>query len=229
MISVKRVTKDYILGRTVVKALRGVSLDVGHGEFICVSGPSGCGKTTLLNLIGCLDKPTTGSVTIDGEDVGRSDRNRLAEIRNRKIGFIFQTFNLIPVLNAYENVELPLMPRKDLSSEDKHKRIMALIEEVGLKDYVKHRPGELSGGQMQRVSIARALVTGPEVVLADEPTANLDSHTSEKILRIMLALNEAHSTTFVFSTHDPVVSQYARRNISLLDGVIKNETGETGS
>ena len=226
MISVEKVTKDYTLGKTVVKALRGVSLKIGPGEFTCISGPSGCGKTTLLNLIGCLDTPTSGSVAIDGEDVGRLDRNRLAEIRNRKIGFIFQTFNLIPVLNAYENVELPLMPRKDLSKEDKHRRIMSLLEEVGLTDCVRHRPGELSGGQMQRVSIARALVTGPEVVLADEPTANLDSGTSEKILQVMLDLNKAHGTTFVFSTHDPVVSRYARREIGLLDGVIKSETCE---
>jgi putative ABC transport system ATP-binding protein len=226
VISVEKVTKDYTLGKTVVKALRGVSLRIGPGEFTCVSGPSGCGKTTLLNLIGCLDAPTSGSVTIDGEDVGRLGRNRLAEIRNRKIGFIFQTFNLIPVLNAYENVELPLMPRSDIAGKDKHARIMSLLEEVGLADYVKHRPGELSGGQMQRVSIARALVTCPEVVLADEPTANLDSGTSEKILRIMLELNKAHGTTFVFSTHDPVVSRYARREIGLLDGVIKSETCE---
>lgn len=223
MISVKNVTKNYNLGKTTVKALRGVSLDIGGGEFVCVSGPSGCGKTTLLNVIGCLDRPTTGNVTIAGEDVGRLNKNQLADIRNRKIGFIFQTFNLIPVLNAYENIELPLMSRKDLARKERHERIMTLIKEVGLLDFMKHRPGELSGGQMQRVSIARALVTNPEIVLADEPTANLDSETSGKILQVMLDLNKKHNTTFLFSTHDPLISGYARRNIGLFDGVIKSE------
>ena len=224
MISVQHVTKDYKLGNTVVKALRGVSLDIDRGEFVCISGPSGCGKTTLLNLIGCLDRPTTGKVLIDGQDVGKLDANRLAEIRNRKLGFIFQTFNLIPVLNTYENIELPLIPWKDLPKEERHTRIMSLIEEVGLEDFIDHRPGELSGGQMQRVSIARALVTNPEMVLADEPTANLDSDTGRKILQVMVDLNTRHNTSFVFSTHDPIVSAYAGRTINLLDGVIKGET-----
>jgi putative ABC transport system ATP-binding protein len=223
MISVQNVTKDYILGKTVVKALRGVSLDIDKGEFICISGPSGCGKSTLLNLIGCLDKPTTGIVTVDGEDVGKLNKNQLSEIRNRKIGFIFQSFNLIPVLNIYENIEITFMSWKDLPKEEMKKRIVTLIEEVGLKDYINHKPGELSGGQMQRVSIARALVTNPQVVLADEPTANLDSKTSKKILEIMLDLNQKHKTTFIFSTHDPIVSEYARRKVDLMDGVIKGE------
>jgi putative ABC transport system ATP-binding protein len=179
--------------------------------------------------MGCLDRPTTGSVTIEGEDVGGLGGDRLAEIRNRKLGFIFQTFNLIPVLNAYENIELPLMPWKYVAAEERRGKIMALMEEVGLKDFAGHRPGELSGGEMQRVAIARALVTGPKVVLADEPTANLDSETSEKILEVMLKLNREHNTTFVFSTHDPVVSKYAKRNIRLLDGVIKSETPENSA
>lgn len=223
MISVQNVTKDYRLGTTVVKALRGVSLDIEDGEFICISGPSGCGKSTLLNLIGCLDKPTTGKVTIDDDDVGKLNKNQLAEIRNKKIGFIFQNFNLIPVLNIYENIEMVFMSWRDFPKEEMHKRITSLIEEVGLTDYIKHRPGELSGGQMQRVSIARALVTSPQVVLADEPTANLDSKTSKKILEIMVDLNKRHNTTFIFSTHDPIVSGYAKRNIALFDGVIKSE------
>jgi len=223
MISVQNVTKDYNLGKTVVKALRGVSLDIEDGEFTCISGPSGCGKSTLLNLIGCLDKPTTGKVTLDGEDVGKLSMNQLAEIRNRKIGFIFQSFNLIPVLNVYENIEMVFMSWKDFPKEEMYKRITSLIEEVGLKDYLKHKPGELSGGQMQRVSIARALVTKPQVVLADEPTANLDSKTSKKILEIMVDLNNRHNTTFIFSTHDPIVSEYAKRKINLFDGVIKSE------
>lgn len=226
MISVQNVTKDYTLGKTVVKALRGVSLDIEDGEFACISGPSGCGKSTLLNLIGCLDKPTTGKVTLDGEDVGKLSMNQLAEIRNEKIGFIFQSFNLIPVLNVYENIEMVFMSWKDFPKEEMYKRITSLIEEVGLTDYLKHKPGELSGGQMQRVSIARALVTKPQVVLADEPTANLDSTTSKKILEIMVDLNNRHNTTFIFSTHDPIVSGYAKRKVNLFDGVINSETFE---
>ena len=154
-------------------------------------------------------------------DVGKLNINQLAEIRNRKIGFIFQSFNLIPVLNVYENIEMVFMSWKDFPKEEMYKRITSLIEEVGLKDYLKHKPGELSGGQMQRVSIARALVTNPQVVLADEPTANLDSTTSKKILEIMVDLNKRHNTTFIFSTHDPIVSGYAKRKINLFDGVIK--------
>ncbi|MGD8548876.1 MAG: ABC transporter ATP-binding protein [Desulfobacterales bacterium] len=223
MISVQNVTKNYNLGKTIVKALRGVNLDIEDGEFVCISGPSGCGKSTLLNLIGCLDKPTTGKVIIDDEDVGKLNKNQLAEIRNRKIGFIFQSFNLIPVLNVYENMELIFMSWKDLKKQEGHKRIVSLIEEVGLKDYIKHKPGELSGGQMQRVSIARALATNPQIVLADEPTANLDSKTTKNILEIMLDLNKRHNTTFLFSTHDPIVTSYSRRNIELFDGVIKGE------
>lgn len=221
MISIQNVTKDYNLGKTIVKALRGISLEIDDGEFLCISGPSGCGKSTLLNLIGCLDKPTTGKVLLDGEDLGKLNKNQLAEIRNRKIGFIFQNFNLIPVLNVYENIEMIFMSWKNMSKKEAHERIMSLIEEVGLTDYIKHKPGELSGGQMQRVSIARALVTNPQVVLADEPTANLDSKTSKKILEIMLELNSRHNTTFMFSTHDPIVSGYAKRNIGLIDGVLK--------
>ncbi len=221
MISIQNVTKDYNLGKTIVKALRGISLEIDDGEFLCISGPSGCGKSTLLNLIGCLDKPTTGKVLLDGEDLGKLSKNQLAEIRNKKIGFIFQNFNLIPVLNVYENIEMIFMSWKNMSKKEAHERIMSLIEEVGLTDYIKHKPGELSGGQMQRVSIARALVTNPQVVLADEPTANLDSKTSKKILEIMLELNSRHNTTFMFSTHDPIVSGYAKRNIGLIDGVLK--------
>lgn len=221
MISIQNVTKDYNLGKTIVKALRGISLEIDDGEFLCISGPSGCGKSTLLNLIGCLDKPTTGKVLLDGEDLGTLSKNQLAEIRNKKIGFIFQNFNLIPVLNVYENIEMIFMSWKNMSKKEAYERIMSLIEEVGLTDYMKHKPGELSGGQMQRVSIARALVTNPQVVLADEPTANLDSKTSKKILEIMLELNSRHNTTFMFSTHDPIVSGYAKRNIGLIDGVLK--------
>ncbi|MBW2217089.1 MAG: ABC transporter ATP-binding protein [Deltaproteobacteria bacterium] len=223
MISVQNVTKDYVLGKAVVKALRGISLDIQAGEFLCISGPSGCGKSTLLNLIGCLDKPTTGIVAIDGDNVARLNKNQLSEIRSRKIGFIFQSFNLIPVLDVYENIEITFMSRKNISKDEVRKKIVSLVEEVGLKDFIDHKPGELSGGQMQRVSIARALVTNPKVVLADEPTANLDSKTSQKILEIMVDLNERHNTTFIFSTHDPIVSGYAKRIVQLSDGTIKDE------
>lgn len=226
MICVQNVTKNYDLGKTTVKALRGINLEVDVGEFACISGPSGCGKSTLLNLIGCLDKPTSGKVLIEDEDVGLLNKNQLAEIRNRKIGFIFQSFNLIPVLNVYENIELVFMSWSKMSKDEMKDSITSLIEEVGLKDYIRHKPGELSGGQMQRVSIARALVTKPKVVLADEPTANLDSKTSRKILEIMVDLNNRHNTTFIFSTHDPIVSGYAKRNINLFDGVIDSENFE---
>ena len=209
-----------------VQALDNVSMTISEGRIHALVGENGCGKSTLLNLIGCLDKPTTGKVVIDGEDVGKLNKNQLAEIRNRKIGFIFQTFNLIPVLNVYENIEMIFMSWKDLPKKEAHKRIISLIEEVGLKDCMKHKPGELSGGQMQRVSIARALVANAQVVLADEPTANLDSTTSKNILEIMLDLNKRHNTTFLFSTHDPIVSGYAKRKIDLFDGVIRNETFE---
>jgi putative ABC transport system ATP-binding protein len=223
MIRVQNVTKNYNLGKTIVKALRGVSLDIEDGEFTCISGPSGCGKSTLLNLIGCLDKPTTGKVLIDGQDVGVLNKNQLADIRNKKIGFIFQSFNLIPVLNVYENIEMVFMSWRDLKKAEIDERILSLIDEVGLKKYTKHKPGELSGGQMQRVSIARALVTNPQVVLADEPTANLDSKTSKRILEIMVDLNSRHNTTFLFSTHDPIVSEYAKRKIKLFDGAFASE------
>jgi putative ABC transport system ATP-binding protein len=223
MIQIQNVTKDYTLGKIIVKALRGIDLNIEEGEFTCISGPSGCGKSTLLNLIGCLDKPTTGKVILDGEDVASLKKNQLADIRNKKIGFIFQSFNLIPVLNVYENIEMVFMSWKNISKNEIDSRIISLVEEVGLKDYIKHKPGELSGGQMQRVSIARALVTQPQVVLADEPTANLDSKTSKKILEIMSDLNKRHNTTFIFSTHDPIVSEYAKRNINLFDGVIDSE------
>jgi putative ABC transport system ATP-binding protein len=229
MINVQNVTKNYELGKTTVKALRGINLTIDEGEFACISGPSGCGKSTLLNLIGCLDKPTTGKVLIDDEDVGLLNKNQLAEIRNKKIGFIFQSFNLIPVLNVYENIEMVFMSWHDFAKEEINDRINALIEEVGLKEYIKHKPGELSGGQMQRVSIARALVTKPKVVLADEPTANLDSKTSKNILGIMVELNRRHNTTFIFSTHDPIVSEYAKRRINLFDGVINSENSENRS
>jgi putative ABC transport system ATP-binding protein len=219
LLELKTVTKDYLLGKTKVSALRGVDLEVSPGEFTVVMGPSGSGKTTLLNIIGCLDRATSGSYRLEGEEVGDRDFDALAEVRNRKIGFIFQSFNLIPVLNVAENIEFPCVVRKD--KEDKaalRKRVVALAEAVGLGPYLHHKPDELSGGQRQRVAIARALITEPRLVLADEPTANLDSVTSEQILDLMLRLNREKGVTFLFSTHDPRVVSHARRTLHIQDG-----------
>jgi putative ABC transport system ATP-binding protein len=225
LLELKAITKDYLLGKTKVSALRGVDLEVSAGEFTVVTGPSGSGKTTLLNIIGCLDRATGGSYRLDGEEVGDRDFDALADVRNRKIGFIFQSFNLIPVLNVAENIEFPCMVRKD--AEDKallRQRVEALADAVGLKPYLHHKPDELSGGQRQRVAIARALITEPRLVLADEPTANLDSVTSEQILDLMLKLNREKGVTFLFSTHDPRVVAHARRALHIQDG--KMVTGE---
>jgi len=219
LLELKTVTKDYLLGKTKVSALRGVDLEVSPGEFTVVMGPSGSGKTTLLNIIGCLDRASSGSYRLEGEEVGDRDFDALAEVRNRKIGFIFQSFNLIPVLNVAENIEFPCVVRKD--KEDKaalRKRVVALAEAVGLGPYLHHKPDELSGGQRQRVAIARALITEPRLVLADEPTANLDSVTSEQILDLMLKLNREKGVTFLFSTHDPRVVAHARRTLHIQDG-----------
>jgi putative ABC transport system ATP-binding protein len=219
LLELKAITKDYLLGKTKVSALRGVDLEVSAGEFTVVTGPSGSGKTTLLNIIGCLDRATSGSYKLDGEEVGDRDFDALADVRNRKIGFIFQSFNLIPVLNVAENIEFPCMVRKD--GEDKatlRKRVVELARAVGLEPYLHHKPDELSGGQRQRVAIARALITEPRLVLADEPTANLDSTTSEQILALMLTLNREKGVTFLFSTHDPRVVAHARRALHIQDG-----------
>jgi putative ABC transport system ATP-binding protein len=215
-VKVVDVTKDYALGRTRVPALRGVSLAVEPGEFMAVAGPSGSGKSTLLNLIGCLDAPSSGRVYVDGQDVQSLDDDALSDLRARKIGFIFQTFNLIPVLSALENVEFPLLFRG--GNHSGRERAQRALEEVGLRDFARHRPDELSGGQRQRVAVARALVTDPVIVLADEPTANLDSATGEAIIDLMLEINRRDRTTFIFSTHDPKVMQHARRVVRLHDG-----------
>ncbi|HEX8698077.1 MAG TPA: ABC transporter ATP-binding protein [Myxococcaceae bacterium] len=219
LIQLKGITKDYLLGKTKVSALRGVDLSISAGEFTVVTGPSGSGKTTLLNIIGCLDRATQGSYQLDGEEVGDRDFDALAEVRNRKIGFIFQSFNLIPVLDVAENIEFPCVVRKDAESKAVlRKRVEALAEAVGLLPYLHHKPDELSGGQRQRVAIARALITQPRLVLADEPTANLDSATSEQIIDLMLALNRDKGVTFLFSTHDPRVVSHARRALRIHDG-----------
>jgi putative ABC transport system ATP-binding protein len=220
MIEINNVKKDYSLGKTVVHALRGVDLDVKEGDFLSIVGASGSGKTTLLNIIGCVDNASSGSVTIGGDEINGMKDKKLTDLRLYKIGFIFQTFNLIPVLNIRENVEFPLLLMKGMDRSEINKRTEKLIDEVGIKEFIKHRPSELSGGQRQRVAIARALVTNPEIVLADEPTANLDSETGRNILELMKELNEKEKTTFIFSTHDPDVINYASRVVRIKDGLI---------
>ena len=218
IINVKAVKKDYPLGNTIVHALKGIDLSVEEGQFVSIIGPSGCGKTTLLNLIGCIDNVTTGSITVGGREVTTLNDKEITDLRLFKIGFIFQTFNLIPVLDIRENVEFPLQLMKNLSKQEIRKRSDKLIEEVQITEYINHRPAELSGGQRQRVAIARALVTNPDIVLADEPTANLDSVTGENILELMKEMNRIEKTTFVFSTHNPDVLKYAQKIFRLKDG-----------
>lgn len=218
LITLKGIKKTYRLGETLVPALQGVDLEIDAGEFSVVMGPSGSGKTTLLNIIGLLDRADDGgSYKLDGEELAGRDFNEMAALRNRKIGFIFQSFNLIPVLDVRENIEFPCLLRK----EDRAalaKRVEMLADEVGLTKVLHHRPDELSGGQRQRVAIARALVTQPEIVLADEPTANLDSATSEQILGLMERLNATRGVTFLFSTHDPRIMKRAKRVVLMADG-----------
>ena len=219
IVSMQKVVRNYYLGKTVVNALGGIDLEVEKGEFICIAGPSGSGKTTLLNLIGCLDKPTSGKVFLDDDDVERLSDNKLSRLRAERIGFIFQTFNLIPVLSAFENIEYPLL-LKGVPRGSRKKKVLSMLEEVELADFTRHRPNQLSGGQRQRVAIARALVTDPEMVLADEPTANLDSKTGEAIVDLMRKINQEMKSTFIFSTHDSMVMKYAHRMIRLQDGRI---------
>ena len=219
-VAVRDVSKTYRLGKVTVTALDGVSLAVKAGEFLAVAGPSGSGKTTLLNLIGCLDTPTSGEVMIDGEAIGGLSAGRRADLRARKLGFVFQTFNLIPVLTAWENVEYPLLLQRRRG--DVAGRVRAALEHVGLADRARHRPPELSGGQQQRVAIARALVTEPALVLADEPTANLDSRTGHEIIELMRRLNRERGTTFVFSTHDPRIVNVADRVLEISDGRLQS-------
>jgi putative ABC transport system ATP-binding protein len=221
LISVDRVSKRYRLGDQMVWALRNVSLTVEQGVFMAIAGPSGSGKSTLLNLIGCIDSPTKGRVFIDGHDVSGSTPDALAELRARTIGFIFQTFNLFPVLSAEENVEYPLLQFADLDRAQRRERVARALEVVKLATHARHRPNELSGGQRQRVAIARALATHPKIILADEPTANLDHKTGEDILGLMKQINHDHGTTFVFSTHDKKVIAKADRLVRIEDGRLR--------
>lgn len=217
----EKVTKDYRLGTTVVNALKGIDLTVESGEFMAIAGPSGSGKSTLLNLIGCIEKPTSGIIKIDGIDVLNRSSNELADIRSSRIGYIFQTFNLLPVLTVAENVEYPLHLKK--SGNGRPEKIASILKEVGLERFSGHKPSELSGGQRQRVAIARALVGTPSIILADEPTANLDHNTGTEILHLMKGLNKKFGTTFIFSTHDQKIMTMADRVVELRDGSIAGD------
>jgi putative ABC transport system ATP-binding protein len=219
----ENIHKVYHIGKIDFPALRGISFSIEEGEFLSIAGPSGSGKTTVLNLLGCLDKPSQGKIFLEEKDVTALPTAKLADVRRKNIGFVFQTFNLIPVLTAMENVEFPLILQGQHDSKERHRLTEEILTEVGLKDFLHRRPNEMSGGQQQRVAVARALVKKPKLVLADEPTANLDSVTGKEILQLMLELNQKTSTTFVFSTHDKMVMDFARRLIKLRDGKIESD------
>jgi putative ABC transport system ATP-binding protein len=220
-------TRDFKIGEMETHALRGVNLSINDGEFTALVGPSGSGKTTLLQLIGLLDQPTSGQVFINGKDATRLNRNQRADLRKGTIGFIFQFFALIPTLTAYENVEMPLLLNGTKPAERK-KRVNEVLEAVGLSDRSHHRPDQLSGGQQQRVAVARALAINPTVILADEPTANLDTENGKQVMDIMKRLNKETGVTFVFATHDPRVIGYADRVVTLQDGVITKDSKSNG-
>ena len=222
MIELEDVTKIYEMGSQKVAALGGVSLSIGEGEMVAIMGRSGSGKSTMMNIIGCLDVPTSGRYILEGEDVGRLSDDRLAVVRNRKVGFVFQTYNLLARSTALSNVELPLLYG---NGNDRSRRSMDALERVGLADRAGHRPSELSGGEQQRVGVARALVKHPAILLADEPTGNLDSRSSEEIIGILQALNRDEGMTVIIVTHEPDIAEYTRRVVSMRDGkVIGDET-----
>ena len=218
-------TRSFKAGKLETSALRGVSVSIESGEFTALVGPSGSGKTTLMQLIGCLDQPTTGRVFINGQDVSRLNRNQRADMRRTSIGFVFQFFALIPTLTAYENVEMPLL-LAGKPPEERRTRVQELLDSVGLADRADHRPDQLSGGEQQRVTVARALAGGPTLILADEPTANLDTANGEQVMTTMTRLNQETGVTFVFATHDPRVVKFARRVITLQDGLVVNHNAQ---
>lgn len=226
MIQIEDVTKVYQMGNVEVRALRGISLSIDQGEMVAIMGASGSGKSTMMNILGCLDVPTSGTYLLNGEDVGSLKDDRLAEIRNRNIGFVFQTYNLLPRLTALANVEMPLLYG---NGHDRRKRAVQALERVGLGDRINHRPTELSGGQQQRVGIARALVKDPTLLLADEPTGNLDSQSSEDIVAILQELNQQEGLTVVIITHEPDIAASTRRIVSMRDGLITEDRHTGGS
>jgi len=228
VIQVKDVTKTYGAGEASTTAVSHVTLNIESGEFTAIVGPSGSGKTTLLQLMGCLDQPDGGVIRIDGQDVTRLSANQRADLRREKIGFIFQFFALVPVLSAYENVELPLL-LNGVGASDRRARVAELLEAVGISDRAHHRPDQMSGGEQQRVAVARALATHPVLVLADEPTANLDTENGRQVMEIVQRLNQQTGITFIYATHDPRVIPFARRKIELRDGriAVNSQHGQT--
>ncbi len=223
VVRIEKVSKSYQLGSQLVEALKNIDLTVEEGDFLAIAGPSGSGKSTLLNLIGCIDTPSSGNLVVAGKSVINRTSNDLADLRARAIGFIFQTFNLLPVLSAEENVEYPLLQFKEISKNERRERVRHYLSIVGLEKFARHRPNQLSGGQRQRVAIARALATKPSIVLADEPTANLDQKTGASILELMRLVNRIQKTTFIFSTHDQAVMRMAHRLVHIQDGQIIGE------
>jgi putative ABC transport system ATP-binding protein len=220
IVELNNVHKTYMLGKTEVHALRGLGFSIDKGDFVAIAGPSGSGKTTILNMVGCVDTPTDGDVIVDGKDVSHLNDKQLTRFRLHRIGFIFQSFNLIPVLNVYENIEFPILLKREIGSKERRETVNYFIEQVGLEDRINNKPAELSGGQRQRVAIARALVTRPVLVLADEPTANLDSETGHRIIDLMREINKHEKTTFIFSTHDRHIMEHAAHVINIRDGRI---------
>lgn len=223
VVRIEKINKYYNLGNQQVRALSDINLAVEEGDLLAIAGPSGSGKSTLLNIIGCIDSPSSGQISIAGKPVSGQTPDQLADLRATTIGFIFQTFNLLPVLSAEENVEYPLLQRKDVTKQERRERVRHFLNIVGLEKFARHRPNQLSGGQRQRVAIARALATRPKIVLADEPTANLDQKTGASILELMRLVNRIQKTTFIFSTHDQAVMRLAHRVVHIQDGQIVSE------
>ena len=220
VIAVKNLVKTYVVGEVEVRALRGVNLEVQRGEFLAVTGPSGSGKSTFMHIVGCLDRPTSGQYFLDGQDVSRMSKDALAAVRNRKIGFVFQGFNLLSRTSALDNVELPLLYGSGLKASERHRRAMDMLNAVGLANRADHHPNQLSGGQQQRVAIARALINNPSIVLADEPTGNLDSKTSIEVMDIFQRLNGERGITVVLITHEHDIAEYGTRIVSFRDGLV---------
>ncbi|MGD8456371.1 MAG: ABC transporter ATP-binding protein [Anaerolineales bacterium] len=220
VVDAKDLTKVYVMGDVEVHALRGLSIKIGRGEIVAIMGPSGSGKSTLMNTLGCLDRPTSGEYMLDGERVAELNDDQLADIRNRKVGFVFQSFNLLPRATALTNVELPLRYANGISAKERRRRAEEALTSVGLGDRMHHRSNELSGGQQQRVAMARALINEPAIIMADEPTGNLDTASGDEIMKLLLTLNKERDTTLIIVTHDPEVAEHTQRIINIRDGVV---------